>query len=77
MLRLESSLHRVLLGVLRPDRVGAGLQFFRFLRPSHLTEQGGVVLQARGHVRVPRSQGLFLDPQRSLVERLGRGILAR
>ena len=50
VLRLESSLYRVSLGVFRPDQVSAGLQFFRFLRPSHLTERRGVVLQARGHV---------------------------
>ncbi len=69
-------MYRGLLGVLRPDRVSAGLQLFHFLRPSHLTEQGGVVLQARGHFRALRSQGLFPDRQRSLVERLGLGVFA-
>ena len=58
----------VFLGVLGADRLGAGLHLCRLVATTGLASQGGVVLQARGHARVLRPQGLLLDRQRPTVE---------
>ena len=47
--------------VFRPNGMGTGLHFFGFLATSCLTQQGGVALKARGHVRVILPQDLLAD----------------
>ncbi len=73
---MESSLYRFLLGVLRPDRVGAGFHLFGLVLTFSLPQEGGVVLKARGHIGVVRLQDLLPDRQGTLVKQLDLGIAA-
>ncbi len=49
------SLNRIFLSVLGPDRLGAGLHLFCPVLTFSLPQEGGVVLQHRGHVGVIRA----------------------
>ncbi len=68
------SLNRIFLSVLGPDRLGASLHPLCLIGARGLSEQGSIVFQAQGHIRMLGSQGLFQDRQRSLKERLGVGV---
>ncbi len=46
----STSLYRVLLSLLRSDRLGAGLHLFGLVLTVSLPQEGGVVLKARGHM---------------------------
>jgi two-component system cell cycle response regulator DivK len=66
-------LYRVLLGVLRPDREGAGRHLFGLVLTFSLPQQGGVVLKALCRIRMLGSEGLFRDRQSTLMQQLGFG----
>ncbi len=51
------SLNRIFLSVPCPDSHGASFHLFGFLATSGFMEQGGVVLQTRGHMWMLWSEG--------------------
>ncbi len=62
--------------MLGPDRLGAGLHLCWLLAPTGLTQQGGIVLQGRGHVGMVWSQGFLRNRQRPIHKRFCLGVLA-
>ncbi len=70
------SLNRIFLSVFGPDRLGAGFHLFGPVLTVSFPQQLGIILQARNHIRMLGSEGLFLDRQRALVERFGLGVVA-
>ncbi len=73
---LGASLNWNCLSVLGPDRLGAEFHHCRQVVSSGVSEEGGIVLQAQGHVRVLGSQRPFPDRQRPIVQRLSLGVVA-
>ncbi len=63
----HSLVSQVLLGVLGPDRLGAGLHLRSLGTAVSFVQQSGIVLKALGHVGVRGPQGLLPDCQSALV----------
>ncbi len=52
-------------------RVGAQFERLCFLGPVHRSQQGGIVAQDAYDIGMVRREGVFIDGERTLVERLG------
>ena len=59
-----------------PDARRTVLKLFGLFDPTGCAVELRKVVQARGHVRMVRTQGLLLDRQRARVERLGQRVPA-